>query len=109
MLSGFIAAYAFRARQNEEIDLFGNGLFRDTTDTRAVFSEVTWKATPAVSVTMSMRYESEKRERTDGAGPFAIYFHDTSQPLLPRTAITLHGRAERRRASRRVSVCADCK
>src|SRR3546814_2953948 len=39
MLSGFIAAYAFRARQNEEIDLFGNGLFRDTTDTRAVFGD----------------------------------------------------------------------
>src|SRR3546814_2330472 len=39
MVSGFIAAYAFRARQNEEIDLFGNGLFRDTTDTRAVRSE----------------------------------------------------------------------
>src|SRR3546814_19719415 len=32
MVSGFIAAYAFRARQNEEIDLFGNGLSRDTTE-----------------------------------------------------------------------------
>src|SRR3546814_15593501 len=69
MVSGFIAAYAFRARQNEEIDLFGNGLFRDTTDTRAVFGEVTWKATPAVSVTLGTRYESEERDRTGGAGP----------------------------------------
>src|SRR3546814_4295275 len=41
MVSGFIAAYAFRARQNEEIDLFGNGLFRDTTDTRARSEEHT--------------------------------------------------------------------
>src|SRR3546814_2759441 len=61
MVSGFIAAYAFRARQNEEIDLFGNGLFRDTTDTRAVFGEVTWKAPPAVSVTLGTRYGSEER------------------------------------------------
>src|SRR3546814_6090868 len=91
MVSGFIASYAFRARQNEEIDLFGNGLFRDTTDTRAVFGEVTWKATPAVSVTLGTRYESEERDRSGGAGPFAIDFHDTFVAFLPRVTITMLG------------------
>jgi outer membrane receptor protein involved in Fe transport len=88
-LSGFVAVHAFRARQNEEIDLFGNGLFRDTTDTRAVFGEATWKITPAVSLTVGTRYESEERDRTGGAGPFSIDFHDTFKAFLPRATISV--------------------
>jgi outer membrane receptor protein involved in Fe transport len=89
-LSGFIAGYGFFARQNEAIDLFGNGLFRDTTDTYAAFGEITWRAAPKVELTLGARYESETRDRTGGAGPFAIDFHETFAAFLPRATVTVH-------------------
>lgn len=93
-LSGFIAGYGFFARQNEAIDLFGGGLFRDTTDTYAAFGEVTWRATPRIEITFGARYESEERDRTGGAGPFAIDYHETFSAFLPRATVTVQASDE---------------
>jgi iron complex outermembrane receptor protein len=43
--SGFIAAYIFRSDQDEYIDLFGGGTFRDETESDAIFAELTWEFT----------------------------------------------------------------
>src|SRR3546814_12702860 len=36
-------------------------------------------------------FRSEERDRTGGAGPFAIDFHDTFEAFLPRATITMRG------------------
>ncbi|WP_188818531.1 TonB-dependent receptor [Novosphingobium indicum] len=87
-LSGFIAGLLYRAEQDEEIDLF-NSLFDDSTRTNAVFGELLFRASSSVDVTLGARYESEKRERAGGGGPFAIDFHRTFEAFLPRLTVTL--------------------
>lgn len=68
-LSGFVAAYLYRSHQNETIDLFDGGVFKDHTLTRAVFGEAVYKPTDRVSVTLGARYEEESRHRAGGSGP----------------------------------------
>lgn len=87
-LSGFIAAYAFRGKQDEAIDLF-DGIFDDRTRTNAVFGEVKFKANPKIDVILGARYESEKRERSGGAGPFVVDLDRTFKAFLPRATVTV--------------------
>lgn len=87
-VSGFIAAHFFRAHQNEEIDLL-DGIFKDRTQTNAVFGEVLFKVTPSIDLTLGARYEAERRDRTGGAGPFLIDLHRTFKAFLPRATIAL--------------------
>lgn len=94
--SGFIAAYVFRARQNETNDLYGGGAYRDTTDTTAVFGEVTVKPTETLSVILGARYEEEKRYRVGATGDLALYgvqlvtdFQETYKEFLPKATISL--------------------
>lgn len=89
-LSGFLAGYLFHASQDEAIDLFGSGFFHDSTETRAVFGELTFKATPQLDLNVGARYETEERDRTGGAGVFAIDYHETFKVFLPRGTITYH-------------------
>ena len=88
-LTGFLAGYLFHARQDEQIDLFNGGFFHDATDTRAVFGELTYKITPKIDLTLGTRYEAEERDRTGGAGVFAIDFHKTFHAFLPRGTLTV--------------------
>lgn len=87
-LSGFIAALAFRARQDEEIDIF-DGIFDDKTDTNALFGELTFKPNEAFGVTLGARYEEERRRRAGGAGPFVIDLDRKFKAFLPRATVTL--------------------
>jgi len=87
-LSGFIAGLVYRAHQDEEIDLF-DGRFKDRTRTNALFGEIVFRASPAVSVTLGSRYEAEERDRSGGAGPFVIDFHRTFKAFLPRATVSL--------------------
>lgn len=87
-LSGFVAALIYRAHQDEEIDIF-NGVFNDRTETNAAFGELVFAATPTVKLTLGARYESEKRDRTGGAGPFLIDFHRKFEAFLPRATVSI--------------------
>lgn len=87
-LSGFIAGLIYRSDQDEEIDLF-DSVFVDSTDTNAVFGELLFKPTPAIGITLAARYESEKRFRLGGGGPFATDFNRTFDAFLPRLTVTV--------------------
>ena len=87
-LSGFIAGLVYRARQDEEIDIF-DGVFDDKTDTNAVFGELVFQATPVIGVTLGARYEEERRRRVGGAGPFIIDLDRTFKAFLPRATVTV--------------------
>jgi outer membrane receptor protein involved in Fe transport len=87
-VSGFIAGLLYRARQDEEIDIF-DGRFDDETDTNAVFGELVFKATPSVDLTLGARYESERRKRDGGAGPFVIDLDRTFEAFLPRATVAV--------------------
>jgi outer membrane receptor protein involved in Fe transport len=87
VLSGFIAAYAFRTHETESIDLFGGGNFQDRTATTAGFGELTYKLTPALRLTAGARYEEEDRHRVGDDGPFAIDFNATYREFLPKAAL----------------------
>jgi len=86
-LSGFIAAYVFRTHQNESIDLFGGGTFRDQTDTTAGFGEATYKITSTLRLTAGARYEEEDRHRVGADGPFAINFDADYKVFLPKATL----------------------
>ncbi len=86
-LSGFIAAYVFRTHQNEAIDLFGGGTFRDRTDTTAGFGEATYRITPTLRLTAGARYEEEDRHRVGADGPFAISFDADYKVFLPKATL----------------------
>lgn len=87
-ISGFLAGLVYRTHQDEQIDIF-NGIFRDETRTDAIFGELVFRATPAVSLTLGSRYEEERRDRSGGAGPFLIDFHRTFRAFLPRGTLTV--------------------
>lgn len=87
--SGFIAAYIFRTHQNETIDLYGGGAFRDRTQTTAAFGEFTGKLTDALTLVLGGRYEVEHRFRQGYAGPFAIDFDETYREFLPKATVSL--------------------
>lgn len=88
-ISGFIAGYFFKQEQDEFIDFF-DGAFKDSTETRAVFGELTYKPTDRLDLTLGARYEEEERDR-DGAafsGMIGISLHDTFTAFLPRATVT---------------------
>ena len=86
-LSGFVAAFLFDAHQDEVIDLFGGGTFKDKTQTKAAFGEATWRATERLDLTLGARYEAEERDRMGRAGAFIIDFHETYRVFLPRGTV----------------------
>ncbi len=86
--SGFIAAYVFRTHQNEVIDLFGGGHWRDETDTTAAFGEVTVKPVDRLSLILGARYEVEKRYRNGSAGVFITNFAETYKEFLPKATLS---------------------
>jgi outer membrane receptor protein involved in Fe transport len=86
-LSGFVAAFVFDADQHEVIDLFGGGVFDDSTLTGAVFGEGTWRALDSLELTFGARYESEERDRVGQAGNFIINFHETYNVFLPKGTV----------------------
>lgn len=86
--SGFLAAYVFRTHQDETIDLFGGGQWRDETDTTAAFGEVTMKPLGGLSLILGARYEVEKRLRNGSAGVFITNFNETYKEFLPKATIS---------------------
>lgn len=93
-ISGFVAAYLFKAHQDESIDLFGGGTFEDRTFTHAFFGELTLRPTPSVDVTLGARYEAEERDRTGGASVFVIDYHKTFRAFLPRATVAFRPDAD---------------
>ncbi len=93
-LSGFVAAYVFRSVQDEYIDLFGGGTFRDETENDAIFGELDWRINDAIGLTLGARYEEESRYRVGGAGPLMIDFEDDYQEFLPKATVSWYPTAE---------------
>jgi outer membrane receptor protein involved in Fe transport len=88
-VSGFIAAYILRSDQDEYIDLFDGGIFRDETESDAVLAELTWQFTDIVDITLGARYEEEDRYRAGGAGPLQLDFADSYKEFLPKITIAV--------------------
>jgi iron complex outermembrane receptor protein len=88
-VSGFLAAYIFRTHQDETIDLFGGGAYRDETETSAVFGEVTIRPVDRLSIILGARYEVEKRYRVGASGPLLADFRETYHEFLPKATISL--------------------
>lgn len=88
-ISGFVAAYVFRSRQDETNDLFGGGAYRDETDTNAVFGEITVRPADTLSVIVGARYEEEKRFRLGATGPLVTDFRETYKEFLPKATVSL--------------------
>jgi outer membrane receptor protein involved in Fe transport len=86
-VSGFISAYIFRTEQDEVIDIFGGGSYRDESESNAIFGEATWWMTDAYRVTLGGRYEEEKRYRVGNAGPLFVDFDETYKEFLPKATL----------------------
>src|SRR3546814_17832340 len=71
-LKGFVGIYAFRAQQDDAIDLFGGGNFDDSTKTAAVLGEATLTVVADVAVTIRCSFEKESRRRTGAARPVLL-------------------------------------
>ncbi len=86
-ISGFIGAYIFRTEQDEVIDLFGGGGFRDETKSNALFGEVNISLSDEYSLALGARYEEEKRQRAGVVGPMALDFNETYKEFLPKATL----------------------
>src|SRR3546814_11875713 len=89
-LKGFVGIDAFRAQQDDAIDLFGGGNFDDSTKTAAVFGEATLTVVEDVDVTIGGRFEKESRRRTGAAGPFVLAFDEPYTDFLPNAGVAWH-------------------
>ena len=91
-VKGFLGAFVFRADQDEALDLSRQTpvapmTFEDSTDTNAVFGEVTFAMTPSVNLVLGARYEEEQRLRTGGLSIFSINFDETYREFLPKASV----------------------
>ena len=87
-LSGFVATYHFRSEQQEYIDLFGGGRFRDETKNDALFGELSWAMNERLELTLGARYDTEDRTRIGAAGPLAVDFSATYEEFLPKANVS---------------------
>jgi len=87
-MSGFVAAYIFRSEQDETIDMFGGGHYRDETDNNSMFGELTWWFSEDYALTLGARYETEDRYRQGSAGPMALDFNETYREFLPKATLS---------------------
>lgn len=86
--SGFVGLYAFRAKQQDTIDLFGGGSWDDTTRTYAVYGEATKPLMADVDLTLGGRYEHETRRRVGSLAFFTTDFDATYDVFLPKATVS---------------------
>lgn len=90
-LSGFVGLYGFRAKQRDELDLFGGGSWDDRTTTTAVYGEATYTVAADVDVTAGGRYERERRRREGTLAFFTTDFNETYSNFLPKLSVAWKG------------------
>lgn len=78
--------YYFKADSDEAIDI-GNGMFKDNTETVALFGETTITFWRKLDLTLGARYEHEERERLGSAGIFMVDFDETYNAFLPKVGL----------------------
>jgi outer membrane receptor protein involved in Fe transport len=86
-VNGFVGLYAFGAKQQDDIDLFGGGNWDDRTRTYAVYGEGTWTMRPDLDLTLGGRYEQEHRRRQGSMADFVTDFDETYQTFLPKLSL----------------------
>ncbi|USD64501.1 TonB-dependent receptor [Vibrio sp. SCSIO 43136] len=85
VLDLLVGARYFSNDQDDFID--GMGSYEDYTKTRSVYLQTIYNLSPNLVLTAVGRYESEKRFREGGTGPFALELDKTYNNFLPKLAL----------------------
>ncbi|MGC9462187.1 TonB-dependent receptor [Vibrio genomosp. F10] len=80
-----VGARYFSNSQDDFIN--GMGSYEDETKTQSVYLQAIYNLTPSLVLTAVGRYESEKRFRQGGDGPFALELDETYNDFLPKLAL----------------------
>ncbi len=81
--------YFFNARQDEFIEVAGGQNYKDKTDTAAIYTETVIPLNESFDLSLGLRYEQEKRERTTSETSLLQVSHDeTYHTLLPKFGLT---------------------
>lgn len=83
-----VGARYFSNSQDDFID--GMGSYEDQTKTQSAYLQAIYNLTPSLVLTAVGRYESEKRFRQGGDGPFALELDKTYDDFLPKLALAWH-------------------
>lgn len=89
-IEALIGLHYYKADQDEFIQLIAPQNFEDTTETKAIYGEVTILFASAFELSLGARYEEERRERSggDAAGAIAAIDSDrTFDVFLPRLGL----------------------
>ncbi|HEX4243079.1 MAG TPA: TonB-dependent receptor [Steroidobacteraceae bacterium] len=89
-LSGLAGLYYFHNHQDEFLDLFGGGTFKDSTRTSAAFGEFTYAPSSQFDVTAGARYEEEQRRRNGTLFIFSIDLDKLYKAFLPKLVLSWH-------------------
>jgi outer membrane receptor protein involved in Fe transport len=89
-LSGLAGLYYFHNHQDEFLDLFGGGTFKDSTRTSAVFGEFTFAPSSNFDITAGARYEEEQRRRNGTLFIFSIDLDKLYKAFLPKLILSWH-------------------
>ncbi|WP_238322271.1 TonB-dependent receptor [Vibrio mexicanus] len=80
-----VGARYFSNSQDDFID--GMGSYEDETKTQSAYLQAIYNLTSSLVLTAVGRYESEKRYRKGGQGPFALELDETYNDFLPKLAL----------------------
>lgn len=83
-----VGARYFSNSQDDFID--GMGSYEDQTKTQSAYLQAIYNLTPSLVLKAVGRYESEKRFRKGGDGPFALELDKTYDDFLPKLALAWH-------------------
>ena len=92
-LSALIGAYYLRAQQDEASDFAGGLTFDDATTTTAIFTEVNYRTTERLEVTLGGRLEREHRDRFS-SGIFFVDLDETYDVFMPKLGLAWHASPE---------------
>ncbi len=89
-LSGLVGSYFRRTDSDEFIDLtafLGTGDFEDEKTSVGLFGETTVGLTERFDVTLGLRYQWNKQDRSGDLGPATLDFDETFDAFLPKISI----------------------
>lgn len=88
-LNALFGVYYYRATQDEFLDLIGGMTFDDATTNQAAFTELEYKLTNRLDLTVGGRYERERRDRV-GGNFFFVDLDETYNTFLPKAGLAFH-------------------
>lgn len=88
LVSGFLAAYYFKADSDESFEFIGRPTFKDHTLTYASFGEINVNPTTKLNINLGARLEQEQRDRTGVVARIPLNYQKTSTAFLPRVSVS---------------------